>query len=126
MLETADLVAFVACSDLSEAARFYGDILGLRLTDASEFANVYDVNGTELRVTAADKPAQAGYTVLGWRVPEIATTMTALRAAGVAFIRYDGMAQDDAHVWTAPGGSRIAWFADPDGNVISLQQAPTP
>jgi len=124
VLERADLVAFVPCGDLEVSGRFYGELLGLRLLEASEFANAYDANGTQLRVTLVDRPARAPYTVLGWRVADLTATLRALRAAGVEFKRYDGMNQDADCVWTAPGGSRIAWFADPYGNVISLQQPP--
>ena len=122
MLEEADLVAFVSCSDLEVSSGFYGEVLGLSLLETSEFANAYDVNGTQLRVTLVDRPAGAPYTVLGWRVPDVAAAVRALREAGVEFMRYDGMTQDEHDIWTAPGGSRIAWFADPDGNIISLQQ----
>jgi catechol 2,3-dioxygenase-like lactoylglutathione lyase family enzyme len=124
VLEEADLVAFVPCSDLAVSSRFYGDVLGLRVLETSEFANAYDVNGTQLRVTLVDRPARVPYTVLGWRVSDIAVAIRALRAAGVKFKRYDGMTQDEHDIWTAPGGSRIAWFADPDANIISLQQPP--
>ena len=122
MLSDADVVAFVASRDLEAAARFYGDVLGFRLLEASRFANAYDANGTQLRVTLVDRVAPAPYTVLGWRVRDIAATVRSLRAAGVAFQRYEGMTQDEDDVWIAPGGSRIAWFADPDGNVLSVQQ----
>ena len=122
MLDSADLVAFVPCSDLDVSNRFYRDVLGLRVCETSAFANAYDANGTRLRVTLVDRPARAPYTVLGWRVPDIVAAVRALRGAGVEFERYDGMTQDEHDIWTAPGGSRIAWFADPDGNIISLQQ----
>ena len=122
MLGEADLVAFVPCSDLRVSSRFYGEVLGLRQLETSEFASAYDANGTQLRVTLLDTPARAPYTVLGWRVADITATVRALRAAGVAFRRYDGMTQDEDDIWTAPGGSRIAWFTDPDGNILSLQQ----
>ncbi len=124
VVEAADLVAFVPCRDLEVASRFYGGTLGLRLLEASEYAHAYEANGTELRVTLVDRPARAPYTVLGWRVPDIAMATRSLRASGVSFERYDGMTQDENDIWTAPGGSRIAWFADPDGNILSLQQPP--
>jgi hypothetical protein len=63
-----------------------------------------------------------GPEVLGWRVTDIAAAVVNFRAAGVRFNRYDGIDQDENDVWTAPGGARIAWFADPDGNTLSLQQ----
>jgi catechol 2,3-dioxygenase-like lactoylglutathione lyase family enzyme len=60
--------------------------------------------------------------VLGWVVDDVTAAVEELRAAGVTFTRYDGLDQDDHDVWTAPGGDRVAWFADPDGNVLSLAQ----
>ena len=124
MLADSDLVAFVGSSDLAASREFYEGVLGLRLVEASEFANAFDANGTRLRVTLVEKLTQAPYTVLGWRVSDIGATIAALREAGVVFKPYEGMTQDEQHVWIAPGGSRIAWFADPDGNVLSLQQPP--
>jgi catechol 2,3-dioxygenase-like lactoylglutathione lyase family enzyme len=124
VLAGAELVAFVAASDLDASARFYGDVLGFELVESTSFAVVFDAGGTTLRVTRVDAPAGAPYTVLGWKVPEIEAAIAALRARGVEFNRYDGLEQDEHGAWTAPGGSRIAWFADPDANTLSLQQAP--
>ena len=81
-----------------------------------------DAHGTMLRVTAVAEVARPGYTVLGWRVTDIGATIADLRSRGVVFARYDGMDQDDQGVWTTPNGDRIAWFTDPDGNVLSLTQ----
>jgi catechol 2,3-dioxygenase-like lactoylglutathione lyase family enzyme len=103
VLADADLVAFVASTDLAAAEGFYGGVLGLELVDAV---------------------AGAAYTVLGWRVEDLDAAVAALRSRGVEPRRYEGMEQDESGAWTAPGGSRIAWFADPDGNTRSLQQAP--
>jgi catechol 2,3-dioxygenase-like lactoylglutathione lyase family enzyme len=122
MLESSTAVAFVATADLDRAHEFYGGVLGLRLVERTEFANVYDAGGTPLRVTRVDQPAAAGYTVLGWIVTDIESTMAELAEQGVQFERYPGLAQDAEGVWTAPGGSRIAWFRDPDGNTLSLQE----
>jgi catechol 2,3-dioxygenase-like lactoylglutathione lyase family enzyme len=124
VLGEAELVAFVASRDLGASHSFYGGVLGCRLVEMSEFACAYDVKGTQLQVTLVDNAVRAPYTVLGWRVADIAATVAALLEAGVAFERYDGMIQDESGIWTAPGGSRIAWFTDPDGNVLSLQQPP--
>jgi catechol 2,3-dioxygenase-like lactoylglutathione lyase family enzyme len=124
MLSGAELVAFVATRDLDVAARFYGDVLGFEVVESTPFANVFDAGGTTLRVTRADAPAAAAYTVLGWKVPDIEAAISALRARGVEFERFDRIEQDEHGAWTAPGGSRIAWFSDPDANRLSLQQAP--
>ena len=124
MLTGAALVAFAATTDLARSHAFYGEVLGLRHVETTPFANVYDAGGTTLRVTLVERVAPARYTVLGWTVPDVAAAMEDLGTRGVAFERYDGVDQDPAGVWTAPGGARIAWFRDPDGNVLSLTQMP--
>jgi predicted enzyme related to lactoylglutathione lyase len=122
MLDTADLIAFAATTDLDRARVFYERVLGLPVTEQTDLACVFDANGTMLRVTAVPEVARAGYTVLGWRVADITAAARELSARGVTFLRFDGMDQDADGVWTSPGGGRIAWFADPDGNTLSLTQ----
>jgi catechol 2,3-dioxygenase-like lactoylglutathione lyase family enzyme len=119
------LVAFVPSSHLGRSHAFYEGVLGLKRTEASAQANEYDAHGTPLRVTLVYESEPSPYTVLGWRVADLEQAMAELQAQGVQFRRFEGFKQDDAGVWTAPGGSRIAWFSDPDGNVISLQQPPS-
>jgi catechol 2,3-dioxygenase-like lactoylglutathione lyase family enzyme len=122
MLESSDLVAFVAATDLGRARAFYEQTLGLPVVEHNDFACVLDAHGTMLRVTAVPKVAQPGYTVLGWRVGDIAASVRELTARGVSFLRFDGMNQDEDGIWTTPSGARVAWFADPDGNTLSLTQ----
>jgi predicted enzyme related to lactoylglutathione lyase len=122
MLDAADLIAFAATTDLGRARVFYEQVLGLPVTEQTDLACVFDANGTMLRVTAVPEVARAGYTVLGWRVADITAAARDLSARGVRFLRFDGMEQDADGVWTSPGGGRIAWFADPDGNTLSLTQ----
>jgi catechol 2,3-dioxygenase-like lactoylglutathione lyase family enzyme len=119
---SADLVAFVATTDLTRARAFYESVLGLRIVEESAFACVCDANGTELRVTLVDAVAPAGYTVLGWRVDDIAASIEALVERGVAFERFDGMSQDSLGIWMSPSGASVAWFKDSDGNTLSLTQ----
>jgi catechol 2,3-dioxygenase-like lactoylglutathione lyase family enzyme len=122
MLDVADLVAFVATAKEDEARAFYGDVLGLPLVEDGPFALVFDVRGVMLRVTKVSAVDPAPYTVLGWSVPEIRAAVAALAGRGVVFERYTGMPQDELGIWTSPSGARIAWFRDPDGNVLSLTQ----
>jgi len=121
MLGDARIVSFVGVSDLDTAERFYGGVLGLSLVDVRPFALVADTGASQLRITAVGTVHAAPYTVLGWQVDDIEESVDELVAKGVQFNRYDGLEQDDRGVWTAPGGARIAWFRDADGNTLSLQ-----
>jgi catechol 2,3-dioxygenase-like lactoylglutathione lyase family enzyme len=120
MLKSRPIVAFVATTDPARAKKFYAKTLGLRLVDEDPFALVFDGGGTMLRVATVPELKPAGYTVLGWVVPDIGKAVQSLGRRGVAFNRYDGMPQDEQGVWTSPSGARIAWFKDPDGNTLSL------
>ncbi|MDQ6774605.1 MAG: VOC family protein [Candidatus Dormibacteraeota bacterium] len=122
MLGSAPLIAFVATTDPARARAFYGGTLGLAPTGETAFAVVFDAHGTMLRVTAAPAVAPAPYTVLGWAVPDLAAAMAELGRRGVTFERHAGLEQDAQGVWTTPGGDRVAWFRDPDGNVLSMTE----
>jgi catechol 2,3-dioxygenase-like lactoylglutathione lyase family enzyme len=117
-----DLIAFVPATDLDRARAFYEGVLGLTVTEHSPFAVAFDVDGTMLRVAAVEERVAAPYTVLGWSVPDIARAIDDLTARGVAFERFAGMEQDERGIWRSPSGARVAWFHDPDGNVLSLTQ----
>lgn len=122
MLATSDVIAFASTTDLATARPFYETTLGLPVVDENPYACVFDAHGTMLRITAVAEVAHPGYTVLGWRVTDIDETVALLVSRGVVFARYDGMEQDAQGVWTTPNGDRIAWFTDPDGNVLSLTE----
>ena len=126
ILGASKLVAFAATTDAAKARAFYEGVLGLRLvSDDAPFALVFDANGTMLRVTSVQEHTPAPFTVLGWDVAAIETTVERLAAAGVEFLHYPGLNEDDRlGIWTSPSGARIAWFHDPDGNVLSLTQFP--
>jgi catechol 2,3-dioxygenase-like lactoylglutathione lyase family enzyme len=124
MLGSSDLVAFVATTEIERARAFYAEVLGLSMVEEGPFACVFDAHGTQLRVTPVEDLRVAPYTVLGWAVRDIQETVRVLGAAGVGFERFPGMDQDDAGVWLSPSGARVAWFSDPDGNVLSVSQMP--
>jgi len=117
----AKQVGFVGVSDLDAAEQFYRGVLGLSLVDARPFALVHNTPGSQLRITAVAEVRAAPYTVLGWTVGDLEGEMDRLVAASVSFNRYAGMVQDDRGIWSAPDGARVAWFYDPDGNILSLQ-----
>ncbi|MGB8261276.1 MAG: VOC family protein [Terracidiphilus sp.] len=125
ILGGSKLVAFVPTTDLARARAFYEGVIGLWvLDDDARFATVFDANGTMLRVTAVKEHHRpAPFTVLGWEVASIEAAVTALTAAGVEFLRYPGLNDTSPlAIWKAPSGARIAWFQDPDGNVLSLTE----
>lgn len=122
MLGTSEVIAFTATTRPGEALAFYRDVLGLTLVEDTPFAIVLEGGGTMLRVQKAPAHTPAPHTALGWRVEDLAATMAGLRARGVVFARFDGIPQDADGVWTTPDGARIAWFRDPDGNLLSLTQ----
>ena len=124
ILGSSKLMAFAAVTDMVKSRAFYEGVLGLRLVeDEKPFALVFDANGTMLRVTPVGEHHALPHTVLGWAVASIEDTVQKLVAAGVEFQRYPGMNDGNAlGIWTAPGGARVAWFKDPDGNLLSLTQ----
>jgi catechol 2,3-dioxygenase-like lactoylglutathione lyase family enzyme len=124
ILGGSKLVAFAATTDPAKARAFYEGVLGLRLVaDEKPFALVFDANGTMLRVTTVNELKAQPFTVLGWNVANIEATVDELAGKGVVFNRYKGMNDGDPRgIWNSPSGARVAWFADPDGNVLSLTQ----
>jgi catechol 2,3-dioxygenase-like lactoylglutathione lyase family enzyme len=121
-LPTSDLIAFMPTTDLVRARVFYEQGLGLPIAGESPIACTFDANGTTLRVIAVETISPAPYTVLGWNVADIEASIRELRGRGVVFEDFEGVEQDELGVWRSPGGARVAWFKDPDGNTLSLTQ----
>lgn len=119
-LASAKLVAFAPTRNPSRAREFYAGTLGLRLVEENSFALVFDANGTVLRITTVPELTPHNFTVLGWVVPDMMAAMTSLVDRGVQFERYGFLPQDENGIWTAPSGAQVAWFKDPDGNVLSV------
>jgi catechol 2,3-dioxygenase-like lactoylglutathione lyase family enzyme len=122
VLSTAKLTAFIATKNAARAKAFYGGTLGLPLVSEDRFATVFNANGTMLRVTPVHEIAIGAYTVLGWEVADVIAAVSGLAGQGVQFQRFPGLPQDDNGIWEAPGGARVAWFKDPDGNLLSVAQ----
>lgn len=117
-------VAFINVADRQRGLDFYTGVLGLKLRSSDAFGDFLQVGGALVRLTALPGYAAGAHPVFGWNVDDIAASSKALRAAGVTFTIYEGMGQDADGVWTAPDGvAKVAWFNDPDGNVLSLAQA---
>jgi len=121
MLGAIDIVAFVPTKDTEKARAFYEGVLGLRFVKDDGFAMVMDANGIMVRVAKAQF-TPAPFTILGWQVADIEKMVRALQVKGVQFERFGFFEQDALGIWTAPGGDKVAWFKDPDGNVLSVSQ----
>ena len=122
MLPSEKLVGFVAITDGARAKVFY-EKLGLTFVSEDPFAVVFDSNGNMIRLTKVNEFRPQPFTVLGWQVSDIVAAVKRLQGAGVSFERYgEFMQQDELGIWTAPGGTKVAWFKDPDGNTLSVSQ----
>jgi catechol 2,3-dioxygenase-like lactoylglutathione lyase family enzyme len=117
-----ELIAFIPSTDLERSRMFYEGVLGLLVEQTNPFALVLRSGEVMVRVTLVDALAAQPFTVLGWQEDDITLRIGILSGAGVAFLRYDGMGQDELGVWTTPSGDKVAWFLDPDANVLSLTE----
>ena len=123
MLGLNKIIAFVPTTDTARSRAFYEGVLGLRFVNDDGFAMVLDANGIMIRVAKVGKdfsPAQ--FTILGWQVSGIENIVAGLQGKGVQFERYGFLKQDELGIWTAPTGDKVAWFKDPDGNVLSVSE----
>ncbi|HEY8833759.1 MAG TPA: VOC family protein [Gemmatimonadaceae bacterium] len=125
MLGSSDIVAFVPSRSPKKSRSFYEHTLGLGFVSDDQFANVFDANDVMVRVvdvSSVDGFTPFPFTILGWSVDNIEKTVKGLQKKGVTFERFQGMDQDQLGIWTSPSGARIAWFKDPDGNLLSLSE----
>jgi catechol 2,3-dioxygenase-like lactoylglutathione lyase family enzyme len=127
MLADEPLMVFVPTRDTERARQFYQQTLGLELISADRFSLMFNAHGTTLSVTnvsSVDNFKPYPFTVLGWKVLNIETTLREMVARGIQFERYAAMEQDGLGIWKSPNGARVAWFKDPDGNVLSITEFP--
>jgi catechol 2,3-dioxygenase-like lactoylglutathione lyase family enzyme len=123
MLGEETLVAFMATSKPDAARAFFEGVLGLTFVEENEHLVMFRSGAAELMLQKTTAVAPPHGTALGWRVKDLRGTMTELMERGVTFERFEGMDQDALGVWSPGGGTGVAWFKDPDGNLLSLSQA---
>lgn len=126
-LATKPPIGFIPTQNPDAARQFYEQTLGLRFESDDKFALVFRVGpapGTMLRIVRAPQFTPFPFTIFGWEVDDIVASVSALSANGVNFLRYGMFEQDERGIWNAPGGARVAWFKDPDGNTLSISQHP--
>jgi predicted enzyme related to lactoylglutathione lyase len=122
MLANKELKAFVPTVNPGKAKSFYSDILGLKFLSEDNYALEFEAKGILLRVSIVPELKPQAFTVLGWNVDDISSIIKSLNKKGITCEKYDFLTQDNLGIWTAPGGSKVAWFKDPDGNVLSLTE----
>ena len=122
MLGSTNIIAFVPIKDSGKARAFYEGVLGLRFVKDDGFALVLEANGIMVRAAKMKEFTPAQFTILGWQVSDIEQVVRGLAAKGVHFEIFGFFKQDELGIWTAPTGDKVAWFKDPDGNILSVSQ----
>ncbi len=122
MLGSTNIVAFVPTKDSEKARAFYEGVLGLRFVKDDGFAMVLDANGIMIRVAKVPQFTPAQFTILGWQVKDIEKVVQGLQKNGVCCEIFGFFKQNELGIWTAPMGDKVAWFKDPDGNILSVSE----
>jgi len=122
MLGSTNIIGFVPIKDSDKARAFYEGVLGLRFVKDDGFALVFEADKTMVRAAKMKEFTPPQYTVLGWQVSKIQDVVRGLAARGVKFEIFGFFKQDELGIWTAPTGDKVAWFKDPDGNILSVSQ----
>jgi len=124
MLKKAKVISFIATRKPAEAKAFYQDVLRLALRSEDKHATVFELDNGSLRITPVEALVPAPFAVLGWEIGNILQEVKVLGEFGVDCLKFAGLEQDRSGIWTAPGGAKVAWFKDPDGNILSLTELP--
>lgn len=123
MIAEGTPVAFVPCRDPARSRGFYEETLGLELMAEDAFALTFDAGGTPLRLTRVAEHRAPAHTLFGWEVDDLDEAVAELTKRSIEPVRTEGLEQDDRGIWTAPDGTRVVWFTDPDGNILSISEA---
>jgi catechol 2,3-dioxygenase-like lactoylglutathione lyase family enzyme len=123
MLASSKMVGFVPTRDSQKAREFYEGKLGFEFVSDDPFALVVRAGDNKIRVAKVPQDFKpVAFTILGWEVQSIERVVAWLKGRGVVFEKYPFIQDPELGIWTAPGGDRVAWFKDPDGNVLSVAQ----
>jgi catechol 2,3-dioxygenase-like lactoylglutathione lyase family enzyme len=125
MLDSAKLVGFVPTTDYEKARAFYEGKLGFKFVSLDQYALVMQVGAHRIRISKVPnyKPLQG--TILGWEVENIEAAAKWLGDRGVATEKFPFVQDRELGIWTTPNGDKVAWFKDPDGNILGVSQHPS-
>jgi len=122
MLTTGKLVGFLLTKEYEPARGFYEGKLGFAFVSQDQFALVMRAGENMIRMVKMPDFRPLKSTVLGREVGEVGAVVTWLAGRGVETEKYPWVPDQDQGIWTTPGGDKVAWFNDPDGNVLSVSQ----
>lgn len=122
MLHINKIKPFVPTTQPEKAKQFYQNTLGLNLVSVDQYALEFEGKESSFRVTTVQSFEPHPFAVLGWEVDEIVSLVQKLKNQGVKFEQFPSLDQNNLGIWTAPSEAQIAWFKDPDGNLLSLTQ----
>jgi catechol-2,3-dioxygenase len=114
--------AFLPIKDKAKAKSFYQNLLGLKLLGEDSYGLEFDLHSSVLRLSLVESHQPARHTVLGWKVNNIYAELAELEALGVIFEKFNLQGEDEKGVWEAPDGTKVAWFKDPCGNILSIDE----
>jgi catechol 2,3-dioxygenase-like lactoylglutathione lyase family enzyme len=124
MLAQGKMAGFVPTTDYDKARAFYEGKLGFGFVSLDQYALVMSVGGHRIRITKMPNFTPLQGTILGWEVQDIQAVATWLRDRGVTLEKYPFVQDRELGIWTTPSGDKVAWFKDPDGNILSIAQHP--
>jgi catechol 2,3-dioxygenase-like lactoylglutathione lyase family enzyme len=126
VLTAGKMTGFLLTKDYDKARAFFESKLGFIFVSLDQFALVMRAGENQMRIVRMPNFTPLQSTVLGWEVHDIEAVVAWLAQRGVEFEKYPFVQDKSRGIWTAPGGDRVAWFKDPDGNVLSLAQHMVP
>ena len=126
MLAEGKMVGFVPTKDYEKSRAFYTGKLGFDFISLDQYALVMSVGGHKIRIAKVPNFTPLQGTILGWEVQDIQGVAIWLRERGVTLEKYPFVQDRDLGIWTTPSGDKVAWFKDPDGNILSIAQHPHP
>lgn len=122
MLGDAKVVGFIPTTNIDASRSFYEGTLGLTFVSANPYKVEFKNNGNIVMLVKLQEHTPTTFTILGWEVSDIVSKVKEFNDKGIKFEIYEGFGQDESGIWTAPSGNKVAWFKDPDGNVLSISQ----
>src|ERR1700689_2155561 len=120
MLTLGKLIGFLSTTDYEKARAFYEGKLGFEFVSLDQFAVAVRAGANMIRISKSETFKAAQGTVLGWEVDDIRAVVSWLASRGVETEKYPFVEDKETGIWASPSGDHVAWFKDPDGNVLSV------